>query len=366
MKQYHLELRGKNGVSKIQKNIFSVVTVAIGILFLTGSAFKVTCNNTEAESKTDPSAQKVAAETASEHNKEEESGRIPVAAQRDPEIPVYDPLDTIYYKDYYTCLDPPGLMDIEIPKQREVQEILEDYFVEDGSKLTQMDYLVDMFYDNRTIETSEEELEQLFWEHGYLISFHNAEFQDFHMRFVQITEKDGLSLYPVRILMQTWDDNFIYLQNITGPIPRKIMNLMVINDEGVWKLIVHSTGFSKEFIVEEELSFWEFIGTYWILVPMELEINTENAYIMRSYYTEGLMDTSVDTDELYEAVYYRDGIAYRPSLQSHNRYNGKLIYRMGIMEEVVKNRSFRLISVLDGAEGLTVEGSESYIEFRIK
>lgn len=52
------------------------------------------------------------------------------------------------------------------------------------------------------------------------------------------------------------------------------------------------------------------------------------------------MDTSVDTDELYEAVYYRDGIMYRPSLQSHNRYNGKLIYRMGIMEEVVRNSSF--------------------------
>lgn len=112
-------------------------------------------------------------------------------------------------------------MYIDYNPYMEIWKELEDYFVDD-SKVFYLDYLVSMFYDDRTIETDEKELEQLFWEHGYIVYFHSVESRDFHLRFIEIVEKKGLSLYPIRILMQTWDDDYIYLQDITGPIPRKI------------------------------------------------------------------------------------------------------------------------------------------------
>ena len=289
---------------------------------------------------------------------EEVHGRIPASMQYDPEIMTYDPEDTIYYKTYYDDFVEGKIMHIDYHPHMEIREELEDYFVDD-SEIFYLDYLVSMFYDDRTIETDEKELEQLFWEHGYILYFHNAEYQDFHLRFIEIAEKEGLSLYPVRILMQTWDDDYIYLQDITGPIPRKIKELMVVDRDGVWQLIVHSSGFSKEYIPEEELSFWEFTGSYWILVPMELEIDTSNAYALEDW------DPYIDRDELFEAIYYRDGIAFRSSMQPDSRHDTKHTYRLGIMEITKENKEFRLIAVSDSL-GITIGLYSPYIQFTIK
>ena len=286
-----------------------------------------------------------------------EEGRMPAPIQYDPEIMDYDPEDTIYYKTYYDDFQEGKIMNIKYSPHMEIRKELEDYFF-DASEIFYLDYLVGMFYDNRTIETDEKELEQLFLNHGYIIYFHNAEFQDFHLRFVEIAEKEGLSLFPIRILMQTWDDDFIYLQDITGPIPRKIRDLMVVDKDGVWQLIVHSSGFSKELIPEEELSFWKFTGTYWILVPMELEIDTTHAF-----FEDYPLYPDIDRDELFEANFYRDGIAYRPDMQPYNKWGSECAYRLGKMEIVEENRSFRLYTV-------TVEGqpheTSSYIQYTIK
>lgn len=287
-----------------------------------------------------------------------EEGRMPAPIQYDSEIMDYDPEDTIYYKTYYDDFQEGKIMNIKYSPHMEIREELEDYFF-DASEIFYLDYLVGMFYDNRTIETDEKELEQLFLNHGYIIYFHNAEFQDFHLRFIEIAEKEGLSLFPIRILMQTWDDDFIYLQDITGPIPRKIRDLMVVDKDGVWQLIVHSSGFSKELIPEEELMFWKFTGTYWILVPMELEIDTTHAF-----FEDYPFYPDLDRDELFEANFYRDGIAYRSDMQPYNRWGSECAYRLGKMEIVEENRSFRLYTVVTG-EGQPYETS-SYIQYTIK
>ena len=284
-------------------------------------------------------------------------GRIPAPMQYNPEIMEYDPEDTIYYKTYYDDFAQGKIMNIDYHPHMEIREELEDYFVDD-LEIFYLDYLASMFYDDRTIEADEKELEQLFWRHGYIIYFHNVEFQDFHLRFIEIAEKEGLSLYPIRILMQTWDDDSIYLQDITGPIPRKIKSLMAVDRDGVWQLVMHSSGFSKEYIPEEELSFWEFTGSYWILVPMELEIDTRNAFAMGDLYPD------MDRDKLFEAIYYRDGIAFRSSMQPVNDHGTQDNYRLGMMEITEENKKFRLFTVSD-TEGIT-RRQLSYIQFTIK
>ena len=133
---------------------------------------------------------------------------------------------------------------------------------------------------------------------------------------------------------------------------------MVVDRDGVWQLIMHSSGFSKEYIPEEELSFWEFTGSDWILVPMELEIDTSHAYAMGNLYPD------IDRDELFEAIYYRDGIAFRPSIQPSGRHETEDTYRLGIMEIIEENKKFRLVTVSD-VLGITYRSFES-IQFTIK
>lgn len=287
----------------------------------------------------------------------ETKGRTLGQMQYDPKIMDYDPEDTIYYKTYYDDFVQGKIMNIDYYPHNEILDEMEDYFADD-SEVFYLDNLISMFYDDRTIETDEKELEQLFWEHGYILYLHSVEFLDFHLRFIEIAEKEGLSLYPIQILMQTWDEDYIYLQDITGPIPRKIRDMMAVDKEGVWKLIVHSSGFSKEYISEEELSFWEFTGSYWILVPMELEIDTSHAFSLGNLYPD------IDRNELFEAFYYRDGIAFRPSRQPDNEYGTNNTYRLGMMEITEENKSFRLVMICD-VEGIT-RSSFSFIQFTIK
>lgn len=292
--------------------------------------------------------------TVEEENRTE--GRTPDVSRPGRNVCTYDPEDTIYYKTYYDDFVQGKIMHIDYTPRMEIRKELEDYFT-DASGIRCLDNLAGMFYDDRTIETDEKELEQLFWEHGYLIDFCRGDFGDCHVRFVEITEMDGLSLYPVRILMQTWDEEHIYLQDITGPIPRKIKEVMTVERNGVRQLVVHSTGLSREYVAEEELSFWEQSGTCWILVPMELEIDVSHAHNMGSLYPD------IDRESLYEAFFYRDGIAYRPSLQPFNKWGDRAVFRLGVMEIVEENKSFRLNAVCD-VEGKT-DLAYGYIRFEI-
>lgn len=310
----------------------------------------------------------------------EEQRRIPTECQWIDGDMLYDPYDTIYYKDYYEHILAGGeLITIALELDINIQEELEDYFYPEDN--WDWDNLAEMFYDNRTIEMSEEELKDLFYQHGFMLYLHGAKMGDLNVRFVEIAEIDGLSLYPVRILMQTWDESHIYLQDITGPIPRKIRSFLVVDDKEAYQLIVHSTGFSTDYVAEEELSFWEYRrdGNYWVLTPMALETDTSHAYIMpdREIYTV------LDKDELFEPAYYRDGIAYRPSVQgeqltiwtyellmdagfegSYSEAVNEYTYRLGVMEEIEKNRIFRLYAVCD-VSGKAAVINSCYIQFEI-
>lgn len=290
--------------------------------------------------------------------RKEESRRIPGVREHGSDWRPYDHEDTVYYKHFYDDFAVGKIMTIDYSPHVEDREKLEDYFTEE-TDIRQLDHLVSMFYDDRTIETDENELEFLFWEHGYLIDFHRVEYGNMCLRVVEITEKNGLSLYPVRILMQTWDDDFIYLQDVTSPVPRKIRDMMVVDQDGIWDLIVHSSGISREYVAEEELSFWEFTGADWVLVPMELEMDTSHAHIMGELYPD------LDRDELFEIFNYRDGMAFRPSLQNCGTKGDRVVLRLGSMEVIRENKSFRLNAVLD-VEGRTVEwGGKCYIQFDV-
>lgn len=269
----------------------------------------------------------------------------------------YDIDNTIYYKTVYDHWSRGIMMHIDYSPVMEIREELTDYFPSDRA-YGRLKYLAGMFYDNRTIEMDEKELEQLFREQGYYICFHEAEYGDYHLRVVEITETDWLSIYPSVILMQTWDDQSIYLQVITAPIPRKVRNLMVVDRDGTWQIIMHSSGFSADFVSEEELIFWEFYDGYWILVPMELEIDTSHAHMLGDLYGD------LDRDELFEAFYYRDGIAYRPSVQKD--VGDDLTLRLGSMEVVSENKVFRLNAIYETVYGRTEEIGGCYIEYTIK
>ena len=88
-------------------------------------------------------------------------------------------------------------------------------------------------------------------------------------------------------------------------------------------MVVHSSGVSRDYVDEQELSFWEYCGTYWALVPMDLEIDTSHAHIAgENLYPD------LNRDELFEVFYYRDGIAYRPSRQNDSVTNSYAV-RLG-------------------------------------
>lgn len=130
------------------------------------------------------------ADISDETDTSKDSSRVPSVMQPDTDVMTYDPEDTIYYKTYYDDFSEGKIMYIDYAPHMEMKEELEDYFEED-SNYDSLDRLVSMFYDNRTIELEEEELEELFWVHGYSISFHNTEFREYHLRVVGITKKMG-------------------------------------------------------------------------------------------------------------------------------------------------------------------------------
>lgn len=289
-------------------------------------------------------------------NKTEKRSYTPVTVKWQLRDIDYDPYDTIYYKTYYDNFVRGFIMNIKYPDIN-IQEKLEDYFIIKENSDEQMNMLVDMFFDDRTINIEEEELKDLFYSHGYFLYLSHENIQDIQVRFIEIQEIDGPSLYPSRILIQSWDEEHVYLQDITGPIPRKIRSLLVIDNKKSPQVIMHSSGSSDDYVSEEELSFWTYRGSYWILTPLELEIDTSHAH------SAGDMYPDIDRSTLFEPTYYRDGIVYRPSVQGDGLHSAT--FRLGKMEETEKNKSFRLTAIYESL-GRTVEDRGAYIQFEIK
>ena len=102
------------------------------------------------------------ADISDEADTSKDSSRVPSVMQPDTDVMTYDPEDTIYYKTYYDDFSEGKIMYIDYAPHMEMKEELE-----------------------------EAELEELFWVHGYSISFHNTEFREYHLRVVEITKKMG-------------------------------------------------------------------------------------------------------------------------------------------------------------------------------
>ena len=266
--------------------------------------------------------------------------------------------NSIYDKEYYDFFREGKMMWIRFQEEN-LQENLEDYF-EVGDYAEGPEILADMFLDKRTIEMEEEDLKELFYRHGYLLYLHHKEVGGLHIRLVEVQEIEGLSLYPIRIAIQTWDEKNIYIEDITAPIPRKIRDFLIIEEDEALRMIIHSSGVSVDYVVEEELSFWELSDNgEWKLTPLELEIDTSHAHIARDGYPD------LDRDELFPTIYYQDGIAFGSSSQGDMSNNGYHTVRLGKLEEIEKNKSFRLLGIYEilGRTYLTVEGC--YIQFSI-
>ena len=289
-------------------------------------------------------------------NANEQKSLIPLMPQWQPEDRTYDPDNTIYYKTYYDDFVRGYIMCINFPNIN-LKEEIEDYFTMDEKGNVKIDYLADLFFDSRTIEMDENILKNICFSYGYEINFQRTRINDLHVRFVEISEIDGLLLYPSRILIQTWDNEHIYLQDITSPISRKIKSVITIDNKENPIMIVHSTGISVDYISEEELSFWAFRGSYWVLTPLELTVDSSHAHNTSGLYAD------INRDSLYDPVYYRDGIVYRPSMQGDGLHS--YIFRLGKMEEIEKNISFRLNGISDTL-GRTFVESNCYLEFEIK
>lgn len=285
----------------------------------------------------------------------EEKSLVPLNPQWKPEDRTFNPDNTVFYKTYYNNFVRGYIMDMKFPEIILNKEI-DDYFTmnQKGNKNT--DNLVDLFFDPRTIEMDQKNLIKLFYSYGYEINFHNTSIDDLNVRFVEIKEIDGLSLYPSCILIQSWDNEHIYLQDITSPIPRKIRSVIILDDRQEPQIIVHSSGFSPDYISEEELSFWAYRGSYWVLTSIDLKIDSSNAH------SAGDMYPDIDRESLFAPVYYQDGIVYRPSIQGDGLHS--YTYRLGKMEEIEKNKSFKLIGVRE-VVGRTLEDSGCFLKFEI-
>jgi len=289
-------------------------------------------------------------------NLDEQKKLIPLMPQWRPEDRTYAPKYTIYYKTYYDDFVRGYIKHIIFP-DISLNEEIEDYFTMDEKGDVKMDNLVDLFFDSRTIEIDENILKNMCYSYGYEINFQSTSINDLHVRFVEITEIDGLLLYyPSCILIQTWDNEHIYLQDITGPIPGKIRSVITIDDKEDPIMIVHFTSVSADYIAEEELIFWAFRGSYWILTSLELTIDSSHAHNAGDLYPD------INREGLFDPVYYPDGIVYRPSEQCDgvNYYT----FRLGVMEEIDKNKRFRMLGIYDG-NGTTVVVTNCYIEFEI-
>ena len=309
----------------------------------------------------EPSEENGITEIRTEDNTEtlpEENIRIPLEGQLQDGDIEYDPYNTIFHKTFYDDFVNGLILHIKHPAVN-LQKELKDYFIREKNLFLKADMLVDMFFDNRTIEMGEEALKDLFYLYGYEIYFHSAKIKNLHVRFVEIREINGLSIYPTRILIQTWDEEYIYLQDITGPTPRKIRSILVIDDKEDPQLIVHSSGLSVDYVAEEELSFWTNRGSCWVLAPLDLEIDSSHAH-----FAGETLYPDENRDELFSPTYYRDGIVYRPSRQGDGRFHNNT-FILGKMEEIEKNKCFRLIAVFDN-EGIAHESLSTYIEFYIK
>lgn len=216
------------------------------------------------------------------------------------------------------------------------QDSLQDYFsLEDSHALSSGPDkgIYCMFYDERTIDMKEEELELLFFENGYELSICKGECGAYQVRFLQYREKESYFLYPEHIIMQTWDDKYIYVQEITGPMPRKVMNFIGVDDRDEPLVIVHSTSITRDYVSEEELSFWGFNGNFWSLVPLDLKID----------YTQNMLgeEPEVGNVEDLNLIYYPDGIVFKTMAQSS--FSGEVTFYLKLygMEELEKNRSFQ-------------------------
>jgi len=267
---------------------------------------------------------------------------------------------SIYDKDYYDSYKAGKFMDIRFQEEN-LQQDLEDYFeVRDTAEGPEI--LADMFLDKRTCEMTEKELKDLFYRHGYILYLHHKMAGGLHICLIEVQEMDGLSLYPIRIAIQTWDEENIYLEDITAPIPRKIRDFLIIEEEDALRMVMHSSGVSVNYEAEEELSFWEFGDDgCWNLTPMELEMDTSHAYYLGDV---GDIFPDLDTDELFPMAFYRDGITFGASRQEEMRGNGIYTIRLGELEETEKNKSFRLCGISETL-GRTFVWSGCYIQFRV-
>ncbi len=266
---------------------------------------------------------------------------------------------SIYDKDYYDSYGVGKIMYIRFQEEN-LQQDLEDYF-EVGNYAEGPEILADMFLDKRTCEMTEKELKDLFYRHGYVLYLHHKIADGLHIRLIEVQEMDGLSLYPIRVAIQTWDEEKIYLEDITAPIPRKIRDFLIIEEEDALRMVIHSSGVSVNYEAEEELSFWEFGDNgRWDLTPMELEMDTSHAHNTG----DGYLD--LDRDELFPMVCYRDGITFGVSRQGNMSANGIDTFRLGKMEETEKNKSFRLYGIYDnlGRPYVWAYG-DCYIQFHI-
>ncbi len=266
---------------------------------------------------------------------------------------------SIYDKDYYDSYGVGKIMYIRFQEEN-LQQDLEDYF-EVGNYAEGTEILADMFLDKRTCEMGEKELKDLFYRHGYVLYLHHKIADGLHIRLIEVQEIDGLSLYPIRIVIQTWDEEKIYLEDITAPIPRKIRDFLIIEEEDALRMVIHSSGVSVNYEAEEELSFWEFADNgCWDLTPMELEIDTSHAHNTGDGYPD------LDRDELFPMVCYRDGITFGVSRQGDMNGNGTDTFRLGKLEETERNKSFRLYGIYDnlGRTYVWLYG-DCYIQFHI-
>lgn len=280
--------------------------------------------------------------------------------------------NTIFWKDYYRDYKTILRKSVEYHIPICLQDSLQDYFsLRDPNEDTWFPKdIYCMFYDERTIEMTEEELEILFLQNGYELSSCKGKCRDYYVRFLQYRGKDSYYIYPEHIIMQTWNDRYIYVQEITGPMERKVMDFICVDDRENPLAIVHSSSMTRDRVSEEELSFWEFNGNFWSLVPMELEVDYTEAVLLE--------DLKPGKEADFNPVYYPDGIVFGASGQYDPIYlsEGKVTYKpedgnirymtLGKLEEIEKNKSFQLIMVEKDLYWPAEPVGGGFVKFEIK
>lgn len=216
------------------------------------------------------------------------------------------------------------------------KEILNEYILERNRNGNySIDSIMSLFYDPRTIKLDKKELTELFSieNPNVYVDFFEIHFDsELTSRVYTIQFNPINPTWPSINIVQTWDNENIYCQEIGTVSPRRFTNIIKLDQQDKSeKLLIwcYNLGVGCQDI-STELQYWEFKDSRW--TPCELNFNFEPGFIFEEYYVGEEKRSSI------AHTIYPDGIAFYDSILA------SCYYRFDEIETLEESKIFRVSS----------------------